>query len=254
MYRVHVRSTVNTYGVQLSSVSPGSNADSRPKLDRAVVIDTGLGVADAEGLEAVTIRRLAQELSVTPMALYWHFKDKDGLLASMADRIWEGAIERFDAAGATGGSTDLWSELRRVLDAVLGAMREHPAVGGLVPFRVMSSEAGLVLADRTLALLADLGFDREMSSHVAQFLLNGAVMLVGSQPGVEVADAEARAEVQRQKLVALAALPPGRFPHISESAVFLTDCESPEGHFEVGAALLVGGIQHQASLLARSPA
>ncbi|MFL5761300.1 MAG: TetR/AcrR family transcriptional regulator [Thermomicrobiales bacterium] len=39
-----------------------------------------LAIADSEGLQAVTIRRVAKELGVTPMALYWHFKDKNELL------------------------------------------------------------------------------------------------------------------------------------------------------------------------------
>src|SRR5215510_841202 len=55
------------------------------KLTRATVAERALQIGDAEGLEAVTIRRLAQELGVTPMALYWHFKNKDELLLGITD-------------------------------------------------------------------------------------------------------------------------------------------------------------------------
>ena len=44
-------------------------------------------MADLDGLAAVSIRRIAQDFGVTPMALYWHVKNKDELLAAMGDRI-----------------------------------------------------------------------------------------------------------------------------------------------------------------------
>ena len=58
------------------------------RLTRAAVAERALRLADAEGLEAVTIRRLAQELGVTPMALYWHFKNKDELLAATVEHSY----------------------------------------------------------------------------------------------------------------------------------------------------------------------
>jgi AcrR family transcriptional regulator len=52
-------------------------ADAGPALSREAVIDRALDVADREGLAAVSIRRIAQDFDVTPMALYWHVKNKD---------------------------------------------------------------------------------------------------------------------------------------------------------------------------------
>jgi TetR/AcrR family tetracycline transcriptional repressor len=233
-------------------VSPTSKAEPRTKLDRDQVVEIALRVADTEGLEAVTIRRLAQELSVTPMALYWHFKDKDSLLAALADRIWQNTLAQLQTTGEL-TETDPWMAMHAILAALLTAMREHPAVARLVPYRVMICEAGLVLCDRALGLLAEIGFDAAVSSHVATFLLNGIVMLVDSQPGVDVPEAEARVEAMRHKRLALAALPPGRFPHVTEAADYLTDCDQPDAHFGVGVSLLMGGLRHQASLLT-SPA
>ncbi len=50
--------------------------------------DRALALADSEGVDALTIRRLATELGVTPMALYWHFRSKEELIAGLAERIW----------------------------------------------------------------------------------------------------------------------------------------------------------------------
>ena len=60
------------------------------KLTRAAVLERAAKLADADGLDAVTIRRLAQELGVTPMALYWHFKNKDELLVGLVDHLLSG--------------------------------------------------------------------------------------------------------------------------------------------------------------------
>src|ERR1700729_255933 len=101
MYVAHLTPTAYSCQVASRTASPrtaGSAADnpSRPKLDREVVVDAALQVADTEGLEAVTIRRLAQELSVTPMALYWHFKDKEALLGAVADRMWDDTVTELE--------------------------------------------------------------------------------------------------------------------------------------------------------------
>src|ERR1700704_1331822 len=56
-------------------------------LSRSAIVERALSVMDAEGPDAVTIRRIAQEFGVTPMALYWHVANKDELLAAMGDAL-----------------------------------------------------------------------------------------------------------------------------------------------------------------------
>ena len=137
MYIVCVRRTVNSYAVQLSSVTTRTAAPAKPKLGRDTVMDAAMAIADAEGLDAVTIRRIATGLSVTPMALYWHFKDKDALLAAMADRMWEGAqdvlehsITQRESSRIEGdereGDGDDWTVLRLTLAALLAVMPPPP--------------------------------------------------------------------------------------------------------------------------------
>ena len=53
------------------------------------MVGRAIALADAEGLDALTIRRLAQELGVTPMALYWHFRNKEELLAGAGRPVLE---------------------------------------------------------------------------------------------------------------------------------------------------------------------
>jgi TetR/AcrR family transcriptional regulator, tetracycline repressor protein len=85
--------TCTTYSCQVtSSRESGAVADradgERTRLTRAAVVDRALRLADADGLDALTIRKLATDLGVTPMALYWHFRSKDELLEGLAERLW----------------------------------------------------------------------------------------------------------------------------------------------------------------------
>ena len=54
-------------------------------LDVPTVVRTSLAIADAEGLDGLTMRRLASELDVTPMAIYHHVKNKEQLLDLVVD-------------------------------------------------------------------------------------------------------------------------------------------------------------------------
>ena len=92
----------------------------RTTLTPQTVVEGALALADAEGLEAVTIRGLAKELGVTPMALYWHFRSKDELLDGMAARIFEEIDPSVDASAT-------WqAQLRAMLGSMLGVLRAYP--------------------------------------------------------------------------------------------------------------------------------
>ena len=59
----------------------------RQPLSRERVVTAGLAIADAEGVDAVTMRRLAEELSVHPTSLYNHLPTKDAILDAMTDAL-----------------------------------------------------------------------------------------------------------------------------------------------------------------------
>jgi AcrR family transcriptional regulator len=75
-------------GQALTPTGAGGRAPGRPAtLDRAIVLDAAAGLFDDEGVEAVTLRRLAERLGVSPMALYRHVGNKDELLLALVDRL-----------------------------------------------------------------------------------------------------------------------------------------------------------------------
>src|ERR1700754_255750 len=113
-------------------------AAAKADLSRDTIVQRAMSIADSEGLAAVTVRRIALEFGVTPMALYWHVSNKDELLAAMGDEFFNDIQV---------GEYDNWiDELRAMMAALISSLRRHPASAPLAAQRVMACPAGLALA------------------------------------------------------------------------------------------------------------
>jgi TetR/AcrR family transcriptional regulator, tetracycline repressor protein len=122
-------------------------------------------------------------------------------------------------------------------------LRPHPELAGLVSGRALSSEAGLSLAEHTLALLRHGGLSAEQAAQVGGYLLNAVAMLVTTEPGREHgSDAEARADSIRRRTASLSGLPVRRYPNVVSSAGVLAACPSPDDYFRLGLDMLIAGV------------
>ncbi len=220
----------------------GGPADpQRPRLSKAAVVGRAIALADAEGVDALTIRRLAQELGVTPMALYWHFRNKDELLNGLSDQFWsEIDTDVNDAAP--------WPEqLRALLDSLVQVLREHPSASQLLVSGEKQSPAALEAIEVTLEVLSRGGFDPRRASAVARHGLWTGLMLAMSEPGYGPSLSEGeRAEQQRRNRIRLAMLPPDRYPCLVEAAEPMTDGNDPDFHYHFGIDLFIRGVQAMA--------
>ena len=111
-----------------------------------MIVRRGLEIADAEGLDAVSFRRLAEEFGVTPMALYRHVRDKADLLDGMVDLVLADvhASKRRDAG---------WTaELRALVRSASRALDTHPAGAALM----LSGPATAPNAQRLTASVLDI--------------------------------------------------------------------------------------------------
>jgi AcrR family transcriptional regulator len=215
----------------------------RARLTRTAVVERALQLADADGLEALTIRKLAQELGVTPMALYWHFRSKDELLDGLAERVWAEIDVNIDAAAA-------WpAQLRGLLESLVGVLRAHPAAPQLLLQTEKSGEYALRATEVTLQVLRGAGFDPSYASEIARSALWTGITLVMSEPGITLLAPDERTEMQRRKRVVLASLPTAIFPRLVECAVPMTSCDEPEFHYELGVSVFIAGVEAVAASL-----
>ncbi len=216
----------------------GARDGDRTRLSKSVVVDRALALADAHGLEALTIRRLAQDLGVTPMALYWHFRSKEELLAALGDRVWTEIDVNLDP------DADWTAQLRGLMESLVGMLRAHPAASSLLMSgEKLHGEASLEATEVALEVLQRGGFDAQHASEIARSAMWTGLMLVMSEPGFEPSMSdEERTERLRQDRIRLAMLPPTRFPHLVAAAVPMTDCENPELHYRLGIEMFLGGV------------
>jgi len=204
-------------------------------LSRAAIVERALTVMDVERPDAVTIRRIAQEFGVTPMALYWHVANKEELLAAMGDAL----LADVTPPPATGS----WStQLRGVVEILIEHLSRHPAAAGLVFPRILVSEPGLRLTEFTLTLLEDAGFSREQAADLARMGLQTAMMLVTQLPGSESQAAEEeRDALLAQKRAHIETLPADLYPHVRAAAEPLTDCDDVPAYYSFGVDLYIEG-------------
>lgn len=207
------------------------------RLDPEKLATSALVLADSEGLDAVTIRRLAQQHEVTPMALYRHFSDKEDLLAAIGDRI----LADLELPAP---NDDRWdTQLRVVLTAFVAALRPHPKAAQLTMFRVLIAEPGLAMAERTMELLTEGGFTVDDAAEIGRQSVCSLVTLVTTEPGAaEDIEPIAREDALRAKRAALATLSPRRYPLITAAADTLVCPSSTDRYYELGIELIIAGI------------
>jgi TetR/AcrR family transcriptional regulator, tetracycline repressor protein len=232
----------------LQPEEPGGEDGGRARLSKRAVVDRALKLADTEGLDALTIRKLAQDLGVTPMALYWHFRSKDDLLEGVAEQVW-GEIEvRVDP------SVPWWAQLQGGLESLLRVLRAHPSAPQLLLEHEKRNEAALRATEATLEILLSAGFDPQHAAEIARSTLWTGITLVMSEAGYhpELSEEE-RAEFQRRNEIYLAMLPAARYPRLVQCATQMADCD-PDFHYRLGVEMFIAGVRAIAERYGHDPA
>ncbi|SEA53714.1 DNA-binding transcriptional regulator, AcrR family [Leifsonia sp. 21MFCrub1.1] len=192
------------------------------------VAEAALRILDDLGLPDLTMRRLAASLDVQPSALYWHFPNKQTLLAELADRIVatrpEGSAAGKDAGPeAAGGADTDWAESVRseaaaLRDALLAYRDGAEVVSSTLALGLGSPET----VDRFARAVARGGFDAETSRRAATALLHFVLGHVSH-------------EQQRLQYDSLGVLATGDSSPLDE--------DDPAAAFAFGVDLLVGGLE-----------
>ncbi|QDY11082.1 TetR family transcriptional regulator [Micromonospora sp. HM134] len=215
----------------------------RTPLNRDRILRAAVTLADGAGIESLSMRNLAQELGVVPMALYKHVANKDELLDGMIDVV-VGEIEPL-----TPGVGWQPAIRRRVLSA-RRVLRRHPWASLAIESRSMATPAVLDYLDSMIGALRAGGLSADLTHHVMHAL--GSRILGFSQ---ELFDASRQAgRTGPTAPTPPAPLPPevaARFPHVAEIATAAAhDTGSVVGagcddqfEFEFALDLLLDGIE-----------
>ncbi|QFY13496.1 TetR family transcriptional regulator [Nonomuraea phyllanthi] len=141
----------------------GETSGARTQLSRERVLRGAVAVADRDGIGALTIRSLAQELGVKPMSVYYYVANKDEILDGIVDLVF-GEIELPSPGG------DWRSEIRRRAVSARAVLRRHPWAIALMESRTTPGPATLRHHDATLGTLRGAGFSVGMTAHAYALL------------------------------------------------------------------------------------
>lgn len=186
-------------------------AGQRRRLTREEIVERALEIGDREGLDAVSLRRIASELGVTSMALYRHVKDKNDLVSAML----EAAMADVDLTAGILPAMAWQDQVRRLLRNAAQAFAARPVIlplqiayeGPLTPTIVRPLEG-------MLGILLEAGFspaDAVSLARTVMLLLAGLLLLAGPAPGDWIPEAELEVVRRRSELMLLE-LPEEHYP------------------------------------------
>ena len=215
-------------------------------LTRAAIVRRALKIGETEGLEAVSLRRLASELGVTPMALYRHVRDKQDLINAMAEVVMEG----LDLTVGFRASMSWTDRLRRALLNFRDQMDERPLALQLqIAYGGDNISAFWRPIEDVLSILLSAGFkprDAAKLIRIVSNLLAGYLLLVRpARP-----DAHQQGNIDRELLrkrfeLGLLSLQRGQFPNTVATAGGLADAwaSDPDRWWPDTVDLLVFGLE-----------
>lgn len=209
-----------------------SNTPSPTPLSREQILQTALHLADEGGLEALSMRKVAQELGVKAMSLYNHIANKDDMIDGIVNLVVsEIELPRFDL--------DWKTAMRRRAISAHEVLLKHPWAAMAIMSRINIGPAMLSYIDRTIGCLREAGFSWEMAdhawnaidSHIYGFTLQELNFPVEATEYAETAESF------------ISHIPPGQYPYMHQLSLYIIDGSYDGLHdFELGLDFVLDGL------------
>lgn len=218
----------------------------RIPLSRGRVLRAAIGLADRDGIDALTMRRLAQELDVEAMSLYHHVANKQALLDGIAEVVLTEAHAAVEAAELPAPTEDWQAALRGRILAARSVMLRHPWAPQVLASRTEMNPTVLAWFDQVLGTMIAGGFSYDLAHHAMHALGSRALgftqeLFVPADP--DAGDDEAMAELAQMA---------DRYPHLTAMlAEVVHDDEGSLGwcddqaEFEFGLDVLLDGLERR---------
>jgi AcrR family transcriptional regulator len=207
----------------------------RPPLSRERVLHAAVALADANGIDSLSMRRLGQELGVEAMSLYHHVANKEALLDGMVDVVF-GEIRLPSGA-------DSWrTAMRKRAVAVRAALSRHRWAIGLMESRTSPGPATLRHHDAVIGCLRAAGFAIDLVAHAFSVLdsyIYGFALQERSLPF------DTPEETSQLAQAMLAQFPVDEYPHLAELTVehVLEPGYDYADEYEYGLDLILAGLE-----------
>jgi AcrR family transcriptional regulator len=206
----------------------------RVPLSRDRVLEAAMAIADAGGLEALTMRGLARDLGVEPMSLYHYAASRDSIVAAIVDRV----VEEIELPGQDG---DWKSAVRASAMSAHEVLKLHPWACNPLMSAPRVSAPRLRMIDGLLARLGDAGLQpglldltyHAIDSHILGFTL----WFAGYTSGPPLAGDDLRELLERINI--------GAYPHLAAHAAYHLQPRPTGGpsEFAFGLDLILDGAE-----------
>jgi len=212
-------------------------AGERPRLSKERVLRGAMDVADAGGLDALTIRSLAQRLGAKPMSVYYYVANKDEILDGIVDIVF-GEIE----LPVVGG--DWRAEMGRRARSARATLRQHPWAIRLMESRTSPGPLSLRHHDTVIATLQTAGLSDELTAHAYALLDSFTYGFALQEASLPFEGSDSVADIAEP---IMARFSTGEYPHMVQMA---TDYYLQPGYdfgdeFDWGLDLILDGLDRR---------
>jgi len=208
--------------------------NTRPGLSRNLVLGAAVSLADRDGIQALSMRKLGRELGVEAMSLYNHVADKSELLDGMVDSVFS---EIEDPAG----SGEWRQEMKTRAFSSREVLNRHPWAISLMDSRLTPGPATLRHHNSVIGTFRQAGFTVKMAAHAYSALDSYTHGFVLQEVSLPFDGPEESAEVAEAML---ASMPEDEYPHLHELATehVLKPGYDYADEFEFGLDLVIEGL------------
>jgi AcrR family transcriptional regulator len=223
-------------GGQMPRVPSETAAATRAPLTRERAVRVALDLADAGGIESLSMRKLAQELQVHVMSLYYHVKSKDDILDGMLDAV-------YSEMHVPGPGVRWMTAMRERAESTRAVLARHPWAISL-DARTSPGPATLGHLDATIGVLRAAGFSMPLVGH-AMSLLDSYVQGFAMQEATLPLDASGDIGAVTEDIMAQQEMTSNAFPNLAEMAVtlILQPGYAYGNEFGFGLELILDGIE-----------
>ncbi|GAB3821492.1 TetR/AcrR family transcriptional regulator [Kribbella italica] len=206
----------------------------RNSLSSELIISKALELMEGRGLDSFSLRALAGELGVGPMAIYTYFRNKDDLYDAVRDHLM-GLLPAVPAGAA-------WpDQVRAVCRGLRRLMLQHPCLAQLLASRPLSGHETARVAEGLLGVLHSAGFGREIAARTHTTLFT--YVLGATSWEIQMATEQRDPEGLRRLRTTMESLSATEFPTVVDLAPELARTTGGDEQFDYGLDLLISGLR-----------